>query len=191
MVNFVKFLIMMFDAPVFLDVTMLEFKRPTTFEYKSGQWVRIACKTLNSSEYHPFTLSSAPHEENLSLHIRAVGPWTTNLRRTFDPNVVREHPYPKVSRVRRQGKRYSWQSFLLIKFYCYYKSIGNSWDVLNCCKNRPAVTPKFTKICIRKKCDPTIVVIKHFENKLYFIYNFTILLLFFNCVLMTLRWGDE
>ena len=79
------------------DVTMLEFKRPTTFEYKSGQWVRIACKTLNSSEYHPFTLSSAPHEENLSLHIRSVGPWTTNLRRTFDPNVVREHPYPKVS----------------------------------------------------------------------------------------------
>ncbi len=78
------------------NVTMLEFKRPTTFEYKSGQWVRIACKTLNSSEYHPFTLSSAPHEENLSLHIRAVGPWTTNLRRTFDPNVVREHPYPKL-----------------------------------------------------------------------------------------------
>jgi len=78
------------------NVTMLEFKRPTTFEYKSGQWVRIACKTLNSSEYHPFTLSSAPHEENLSLHIRAVGPWTMNLRHTFDPNVVREHPYPKL-----------------------------------------------------------------------------------------------
>ncbi|XP_022093825.1 dual oxidase 2-like isoform X3 [Acanthaster planci] len=78
------------------NVTMLEFKRPTTFEYKSGQWVRIACKTLNSSEYHPFTLSSAPHEENLSLHIRAVGPWTINLRHTFDPNVVREQPYPKL-----------------------------------------------------------------------------------------------
>lgn len=78
------------------DVTMLEFKRPQGFEYKSGQWVRIACKTLSSSEYHPFTLTSAPHEENLSLHIRAVGPWTMNLRSTYDPNVVREHPLPKL-----------------------------------------------------------------------------------------------
>lgn len=75
---------------------MLEFKRPQGFEYKSGQWVRIACKTLSSSEYHPFTLTSAPHEENLSLHIRAIGPWTMNLRATYDPNVVREHPLPKV-----------------------------------------------------------------------------------------------
>ncbi|XP_030832129.1 dual oxidase 1 isoform X2 [Strongylocentrotus purpuratus] len=78
------------------DVTMLEFKRPQGFEYKSGQWVRIACKTLSSSEYHPFTLTSAPHEENLSLHIRAIGPWTMNLRATYDPNVVREHPLPKL-----------------------------------------------------------------------------------------------
>ncbi|XP_071487821.1 dual oxidase 2-like [Diadema antillarum] len=78
------------------DVTMLEFKRPIGFEYKSGQWVRIAVKTLSSSEYHPFTLTSAPHEENLSLHIRAVGPWTMNLRQTYDPNVLREHPLPKV-----------------------------------------------------------------------------------------------
>ncbi|XP_071953912.1 dual oxidase 2-like isoform X2 [Antedon mediterranea] len=78
------------------DVTALTFKRPTSFEYKSGQWVRVACKTLGSGEYHPFTLTSAPHEDHLSLHIRAVGPWTTNIRHTYDPNTVREHPYPKL-----------------------------------------------------------------------------------------------
>ena len=54
----------------------------------SGQWVRIACKELGSSEFHPFTLTSAPHEKQLSLHIRAVGPWTSNLRKLFDPNSV-------------------------------------------------------------------------------------------------------
>ncbi|KAG8180699.1 hypothetical protein JTE90_005796 [Oedothorax gibbosus] len=77
-------------------VTHLEFKRPHNFEYKSGQWVRIACMPLNANEYHPFTLSSAPHEENLSLHIRAVGPWTTNLRKTYDPNNLQRHAYPKI-----------------------------------------------------------------------------------------------
>ncbi|ELU01203.1 hypothetical protein CAPTEDRAFT_159209 [Capitella teleta] len=78
------------------DVTYLQFKRPLNFEYKSGQWCRIACLVQGSNEYHPFTLTSAPHEENLSLHIRAVGPWTMNLRRTYDPDHVGEHSWPKV-----------------------------------------------------------------------------------------------
>ncbi|XP_054706944.1 dual oxidase 2-like [Uloborus diversus] len=77
-------------------VTHLEFKKPDNFEYKSGQWVRIACVPLNKNEYHPFTLSSAPHEENLSLHIRAVGPWTMNLRNIYDPNNLQQHAYPKI-----------------------------------------------------------------------------------------------
>ncbi|XP_043536211.1 dual oxidase 2 isoform X1 [Chiloscyllium plagiosum] len=69
-------------------VTYLEFKRPQDFEYKSGQWVRIACISLGADEYHPFTLTSAPNEDTLSLHIRAVGPWTTKLRETYSPENV-------------------------------------------------------------------------------------------------------
>jgi dual oxidase len=65
-------------------VTRLEFARPSGFEYKSGQWVRVACLALNSSEYHPFTISSAPHEPNLTLHIRAVGPFTANIRQVYE-----------------------------------------------------------------------------------------------------------
>ncbi|XP_012943483.1 dual oxidase 2 [Aplysia californica] len=65
------------------DVLRLVFKRPSSFTYRSGQWVRIACLGLSDSEYHPFTLTSAPHEPLLSLHIRAVGPWTRNLRKIY------------------------------------------------------------------------------------------------------------
>ncbi|XP_078388337.1 dual oxidase 2-like [Cetorhinus maximus] len=79
------------------DVTYLEFKRPPDFEYKSGQWVRIACLSLGSNEYHPFTLTSAPNEDTLSLHIRAVGPWTTKLRETYSPeNVGKLGGNPKI-----------------------------------------------------------------------------------------------
>ncbi|XP_041465121.1 dual oxidase 2-like [Lytechinus variegatus] len=78
------------------DVTNLVFKRPDSFDYKSGQWVRIACTALGGNEYHPFTLTSAPHEENLSLHIRAVGPWTMNLRSTYDSKQVLGEPLPKI-----------------------------------------------------------------------------------------------
>lgn len=67
------------------NVVHLQFKKPTNFDYRSGQWVRIACLSLNESEYHPFTLTSAPAEPTLDLHIRAVGPWTHNLRTVYDP----------------------------------------------------------------------------------------------------------
>ncbi|NXX85670.1 DUOX2 oxidase, partial [Urocolius indicus] len=66
-------------------VTHLQFQQPQDFDYKSGQWVRIACVALGTTEYHPFTLTSAPHEDTLSLHIRAVGPWTTRLRELYSP----------------------------------------------------------------------------------------------------------
>lgn len=78
-------------------VTHLEFKRPQGFVYRSGQWVRIACLMLGTDEYHPFTLTSAPHEENLSLHIRAVGPWTSQLRELYsEENLLETGAYPKL-----------------------------------------------------------------------------------------------
>ncbi|KAM4573654.1 dual oxidase 1 [Odontesthes bonariensis] len=78
-------------------VTHLEFKRPQGFVYRSGQWVRIACLMLGTDEYHPFTLTSAPHEETLSLHIRAVGPWTSQLRELYtEESLLELGAYPKL-----------------------------------------------------------------------------------------------
>ncbi|ODN05836.1 Dual oxidase 1, partial [Orchesella cincta] len=75
------------------NVTKLVFARPIGFEYKSGQWVRIASLDLNPSEFHPFTISSAPHEPHLTLHIRAVGPFTANIRQLYDRS---QKPLPKL-----------------------------------------------------------------------------------------------
>ncbi|XP_059558432.1 dual oxidase 1 isoform X1 [Myotis daubentonii] len=77
-------------------VTHLQFQRPQGFEYKSGQWVRIACLALGTTEYHPFTLTSAPHEDTLSLHIRVAGPWTTRLREIYSPPTNGCASYPKL-----------------------------------------------------------------------------------------------
>ena len=79
-----------------VDVTYIEFKRPPRFEYKSGQWVRIACLSLGPNEYHPFTLTSAPHEDTLSVHVRALGPWTYALRNVFDQDQMKDLKFPKV-----------------------------------------------------------------------------------------------
>ena len=78
------------------QVIGIYFKRPVTFDYKAGQWVKIASAAQNPGEFHSFTISSAPHEELLSLHIRAVGPWTYNFRENYSPAKLQGKPYPKV-----------------------------------------------------------------------------------------------
>lgn len=80
----------------FTGVTMLEFRRPENFQYISGQFVRIACMGLNQNEFHPFTLTSSPDEANLTVHIRAVGPWTRHIRKLYDESINSELQLPKI-----------------------------------------------------------------------------------------------
>ncbi|KAL5272003.1 hypothetical protein ACHWQZ_G000262 [Mnemiopsis leidyi] len=64
------------------EVTNLVFKRPVDFHYLAGQYVNIALVNSGTGrdEYHPFTLTSAPHEDYLSVHIRTCKGWTKVLR---------------------------------------------------------------------------------------------------------------
>jgi len=41
-----------------------------TFNYIPGQYTFIACPYIANYEWHPFTISSSPDEDFLSLHIR-------------------------------------------------------------------------------------------------------------------------
>ena len=77
-------------------VTGIYFKRPITFDYKAGQWLKVASAAQNPGEFHSFTISSAPHEEHLSLHIRAVGPWTFNFRENYNPANLHGKAFPKL-----------------------------------------------------------------------------------------------
>lgn len=79
------------------DVIKIKFYRPPNFKYLSGQWVRLACTAFRQNEFHSFTLTSAPHENFLSCHIKAQGPWTWKLRNHFDPvNFIAQEEQAKV-----------------------------------------------------------------------------------------------
>lgn len=58
-------------------VVKLTFPKP--FKYSAGQFVFVMVPNLSQYQYHPFTISSAPHEDLISLHIRTLGDWTTAL----------------------------------------------------------------------------------------------------------------
>ncbi|XP_066157034.1 dual oxidase isoform X2 [Euwallacea fornicatus] len=78
------------------DVIKIKFYRPPNLKYLSGQWVRLACTAFNDREFHSFTLTSAPHENFLSCHIKAQGPWTWKLRNYFDPCNYNPEDQPKI-----------------------------------------------------------------------------------------------
>ncbi|KAH6570802.1 hypothetical protein BASA60_007524 [Batrachochytrium salamandrivorans] len=49
------------------------------WKMQAGQYIFICCPEVGLFEWHPFTLTSSPHEEFLSIHIRVVGDWTTKF----------------------------------------------------------------------------------------------------------------
>jgi hypothetical protein len=66
------------------NVTNLVITRPKNFKFKSGDYIFINIPSITRTEWHPFTISSAPEQSyHLTLHIRSLGNWTNNLYAFF------------------------------------------------------------------------------------------------------------
>ncbi|KAK6251368.1 FAD-binding 8 - like 6 [Theobroma cacao] len=64
-------------------VLTLQMSKPPQFRYKSGQYMFVQCPAVSPFEWHPFSITSAPGDDYLSVHIRQLGDWTQELRRLF------------------------------------------------------------------------------------------------------------
>jgi Ca2+-binding EF-hand superfamily protein len=78
-------------------VLKLTIARPAHVTYSSGQFLRLASDFLRRDEWHPFSVTSAPHQEHLSVHVRAVGPWTARLFQLYHPMHLQRRPVPTVA----------------------------------------------------------------------------------------------
>ncbi|KAH9636070.1 hypothetical protein HF086_016944, partial [Spodoptera exigua] len=73
-------------------VTHLVVKRPPLFHFHAGDYVFVNIPAIATYEWHPFTISSAPEqEEYIWLHIRGVGEWTNRLYSYFEREQARLH----------------------------------------------------------------------------------------------------
>ncbi|XP_068339929.1 putative respiratory burst oxidase homolog protein H [Pyrus communis] len=66
------------------NVLALYMSKPHGFKYKSGMYLFLKCPDISGFEWHPFTITSAPGDDYLSVHIRSLGDWTTELRERFE-----------------------------------------------------------------------------------------------------------
>ncbi|KAK4262825.1 hypothetical protein QN277_028331 [Acacia crassicarpa] len=65
------------------NVLTLQMSKPPQFRYKSGQYMFVQCPAVSPFEWHPFSITSAPGDDYLSVHIRQLGDWTQELKRVF------------------------------------------------------------------------------------------------------------
>ncbi|KAH7283644.1 hypothetical protein KP509_34G017700 [Ceratopteris richardii] len=65
------------------NVLTLHMNKPQGFKYKSGQYVFLQCPDISPFEWHPFSITSAPADDYISVHIRTSGDWTQELKRIF------------------------------------------------------------------------------------------------------------
>uniref|UniRef100_A0A0D9WHG9 FAD-binding FR-type domain-containing protein n=1 Tax=Leersia perrieri TaxID=77586 RepID=A0A0D9WHG9_9ORYZ len=65
------------------NVLSIYMNKPPSFKYKSGMYMFVKCPDVSPFEWHPFSITSAPGDDYLSVHIRTLGDWTTELRNLF------------------------------------------------------------------------------------------------------------
>ncbi|KAM3374105.1 putative respiratory burst oxidase protein H [Capsicum galapagoense] len=66
------------------NVLALYMSKPQGFKYKSGMYLFVKCPDISTFEWHPFSITSAPDDDYLSVHIRTLGDWTTELKTRFE-----------------------------------------------------------------------------------------------------------
>ncbi|KAL7191578.1 hypothetical protein ACSBR2_023621 [Camellia fascicularis] len=65
------------------NVLAIHMSKPQGFKYKSGQYMFVNCAAVSPFEWHPFSITSAPGDDYLSVHIRTLGDWTRQLKTVF------------------------------------------------------------------------------------------------------------
>ncbi|XP_066340017.1 respiratory burst oxidase homolog protein F-like isoform X1 [Miscanthus floridulus] len=88
-------------------VLALKVTKPPGFRYRSGMYVFVQCPEVSKFEWHPFSLTSAPDDEYLSIHIRSLGDWSYQMYNVFQqaplssnsslPKILFDGPYGAAS----------------------------------------------------------------------------------------------
>ncbi|EOD48145.1 Cytochrome b245 heavy chain [Neofusicoccum parvum] len=64
------------------NVCEIQIKKENT-KTMAGQYIFLCCPEVSVWQYHPFTLTSAPEEDYISVHVRCVGNFTKALAKSL------------------------------------------------------------------------------------------------------------
>ncbi|KAK9841472.1 hypothetical protein WJX74_006501 [Apatococcus lobatus] len=76
--------IRLLDAkPMPAKILEVRLSKPRGFKAVAGQYIMLRCPRIALFEWHPFSLTSAPQEPFITLHIQAAGDWSSQLVSMF------------------------------------------------------------------------------------------------------------
>eukprot|EP01130_Rhizamoeba_saxonica_P012793 TRINITY_DN5436_c0_g1_i1.p1 TRINITY_DN5436_c0_g1~~TRINITY_DN5436_c0_g1_i1.p1 ORF type:complete len:491 (+),score=63.57 TRINITY_DN5436_c0_g1_i1:210-1682(+) len=78
-------------SATFYPSHVLELTLEKKIDYLPGQYVYICCPFISNFQWHPFTISSSPHEEHILLHIKVQGDWTRKLQNLLLDVTIETH----------------------------------------------------------------------------------------------------
>jgi predicted ferric reductase/Ca2+-binding EF-hand superfamily protein len=73
--------------PLRSGVTRVEIRRPQGFAHRAGDYLFLRVPSIARHEWHPFTITSAPERDTLTVHARSLGNWTAVLRARAEETV--------------------------------------------------------------------------------------------------------
>ncbi|ERF70729.1 hypothetical protein EPUS_05081 [Endocarpon pusillum Z07020] len=76
------------------NVCEIQIKKEKT-KTRAGQYIFLCCPEVSIWQYHPFTLTSAPEEDYISVHVRCVGDFTKALAKALGCNFERSSGHDK------------------------------------------------------------------------------------------------
>ncbi|KAF5371910.1 hypothetical protein D9757_010597 [Collybiopsis confluens] len=74
---------------------------------RAGQYIFLSCPEISYFQWHPFTLTSAPEEDYISVHIRVVGDFTSALAKAvgcdFDKGKTKDEGHDNEKRKKEKS----------------------------------------------------------------------------------------
>ncbi|TKY55030.1 Respiratory burst oxidase-like protein F [Spatholobus suberectus] len=78
-------------------VLYLKMQKPEGFKFQSGMYIFLQCPQISPFEWHPFSVTSGPQDDYLSVHIRTLGDWSYQIYDLFQEAVLsRSQGCPKL-----------------------------------------------------------------------------------------------
>lgn len=70
-------------SALFQGQSVLRLRLPKVFHYQPGQYAELKVPAISKLQWHPFTIASSPHEQEMVFYVKAAGDWTTELFELF------------------------------------------------------------------------------------------------------------
>ncbi|MCJ1462017.1 hypothetical protein MMC07_000617 [Pseudocyphellaria aurata] len=74
------------------DAIEIQFLKPS-MKYKAGQWLFLNVPSVSTTQWHPFTITSCPFDDYISIHVRQVGDFTRALGDAFGAGPAQAKEY--------------------------------------------------------------------------------------------------